>query len=295
MDDIKSKLVSYKLMPVWHRNDIPAGFQRQHNTKVGTWAQLTIFKGSIEFVTMEPDGTITGEFHFDKDNQPPLIHPQEWHMLVSATDDIECQMDFMCMPEDYFAKRHDIGRTHPDVVEAMEHVSGERALDIGCGNGRNTLYLAQRGFHVDAWDWAAERLDNLQRIADAEKLDDRIYISEVDLNLRRAGNFDGPYDFVLSTVVFMFLQPDAIPSLIESMKNETAPGGVNLIVSAMDSDDYPCRMPFPFRFQSGELKQYYADWEIIKYDENPGKLHKTDENGNRIEMRFATILARKPE
>lgn len=295
MDDIKSKLVSYKLMPVWHRNDIPAGFQKQHNTKVGTWAQLTIFKGSIEFVTMEPDGTITGEFHFDKDNQPPLIHPQEWHMLVSATDDIECQMDFMCMPEDYFAKRHDLSRTHPDVLEAMEHVEPGRALDLGCGNGRNALYLAKQGFFVDAWDKATERLDNLQRIADAEKLDDNVFISDADLNDIDSLEFDGPYDFILSTVVLMFLQPNAIAPLIARMKEETAPGGYNLIVSAMDSDDYPCRVPFPFRFRSGELKAHYEGWEIIKYNENPGKLHRTDENGNRIEMRFATILARKPD
>ena len=81
------------------------------------------------------------------------------------------------------------------------------------------------------------------------------------------------------------------------MQQEAAPGGYNLIVSAMDSDDYPCRVPFPFRFQSGGLKAFYADagWEVLKYNENPGKLHRTDENGNRIEMRFATLLARKPD
>lgn len=40
-------------------------------------------------------------------------------------------------------------------------------------------------------------------------------------------------------------------------------------------------------------KHYYRDWEILKYNEDVGQLHKTDANGNRISLRFATLLARK--
>jgi len=32
----------------------------------------------------------------------------------------------------------------------------------------------------------------------------------------------------------------------------------------------------------------------VKYNENPGELHRTDEAGNRIKLRFATLFARKP-
>ncbi|HHB1428616.1 TPA: tellurite methyltransferase, partial [Serratia odorifera] len=34
-------------------------------------------------------------------------------------------------------------------------------------------------------------------------------------------------------------------------------------------------------------------WEIVKYNEDVGQLHKTDANGQRIQLRFATLLARK--
>lgn len=33
--------------------------------------------------------------------------------------------------------------------------------------------------------------------------------------------------------------------------------------------------------------------ELVKYNENPGHLHRRDENGNRIQLRFATMLAKK--
>lgn len=288
-----SELIVYKRMPVWHRDSLPGPFLQHHNTKAGTWAQLRVLKGSLQFALMTEEGETTETFDFSVAHQPPLIEPQQWHRIVSVSDDIECQLDFLCEPADYFSKKYELTRTHSEVLEAAQHVPVGRALDLGCGNGRNVLYLAKKGFHVDAWDHMNTSLANLQRIADAEQLDN-IYVSEVDLNDISAAPFDGPYDFVLSTVVLMFLQPASIPPLIRAMQEQTKPGGYNLIVSAMDSDDYPCKVPFPFRFQRGDLQQYYAGWEFIKYNEDPGKLHKTDENGNRIQMRFATMLAKKP-
>ncbi len=105
---------------------------------------------------------------------------------------------------------------------------------------------------------------------------------------------DGEYDFILSTVGLMFLESKTIPGLIANMQRCTRPGGYNLIVAAMDTADYPCTVGFPFAFKSGELSNYYEGWELLKYNEDVGELHRTDENGNRIKLRFATMLARKP-
>ena len=101
------------------------------------------------------------------------------------------------------------------------------------------------------------------------------------------------YDWIISTVVFMFLQKDRVPAVIHNMQERTKPGGYNLIVAAMDTADAPCPMNFNFTFAEGELKRYYKDWELIKYSEDFGELHKLDQHGNRLRMRFATMLARK--
>jgi tellurite methyltransferase len=61
----------------------------------------------------------------------------------------------------------------------------------------------------------------------------------------------------------------------------------------MDTEDFPCTVGFPFAFTEGELSHYYAGWELLKYNEDVGELHKTDAEGNRIKLRFATMLARK--
>ncbi|WP_312979175.1 tellurite resistance methyltransferase TehB [Atlantibacter sp.] len=192
--------------------------------------------------------------------------------------------------ENYFTDKYGLTRTHSDVVAAMPFLTPGKVLDLGCGNGRNSLYLAANGFDVTAWDKNPMSIANLQRVAEAEGLHN-LQSDVRDLNSLK---FDGEYDFILSTVVMMFLESTTIAGLIDNMQRCTKSGGYNLIVAAMDTEDFPCTVGFPFAFREGELSGYYAGWEVVKYNEEPGELHRTDEAGNRIKLRFATLLARKP-
>lgn len=197
----------------------------------------------------------------------------------------------MLRDENYFTDKYGMTRTHSEVLSAVNIMTPGKALDLGCGNGRNSLYLAANGYDVTAWDKNPMSIDNVHRIVAAEGLEERLHAQVADLNTL---TFDGEYDFILSTVVMMFLQPKTIPGLIASMKHATRAGGYNLIVAAMDTDDFPCTVGFPFAFRAGELSDYYAGWERVKYNEDVGELHRTDASGNRIKLRFATLLARKP-
>lgn len=192
--------------------------------------------------------------------------------------------------ENYFTEKYGLTRTHSEVVHAASLMQPGKTLDLGCGNGRNSLYLAANGYNVTAWDKNPMSIDNLENIRQAEGLEN-LQAAIKDLNTL---SFDGEYDFILSTVVMMFLEAKTIPGLIANMQRCTKPGGYNLIVAAMDTEDYPCTVGFPFAFKPEELRQYYAGWQFLKYNEDVGELHRTDANGNRIKLRFATMLARKP-
>ena len=191
--------------------------------------------------------------------------------------------------ENYFTEKYGLTRTHSDVLHAASLIKPGKTLDLGCGNGRNSLYLAANGYDVTAWDKNPMSIQNLLSIREAEGLEN-LQASVKDLNTL---TIDGEYDFILSTVVMMFLESSTIPRLIPNMQRCTKPGGYNLIVAAMDTEDFPCTVGFPFAFKAGELKNYYEGWDLLKYNEDVGELHRTDENGNRIKLRFATLLARK--
>lgn len=282
------KLIAYKRMPLWTKDTMPEAVQRKHNTKVGTWGKITVLKGKLKFVELTEDGEEVASHIFEAGADNPMAQPQAWHRVEALTDDVEWFLEFYCEPKDYFPKKYNSNPVHSEVLEAMESLSPGKALDLGCGQGRNALFLAQHGFEVTAVDQNELALEILQSIVEQEDLE--MTVGLYDIN---SANLKQSYDLIVSTVVLMFLQADRIPAIIRNMQDQTNPGGYNLIVCAMDTEDYPCQVPFSFTFKEGELADYYKDWELIKYNENPGHLHRRDENGNRIALRFATMLAKK--
>ena len=282
------KLVAYKRMPVWNKDTMPEAVQRKHNTKVGTWGKITVLKGTLKFIELTEDGEVLAEHFFEAGADNPMAQPQAWHRVEATTDDVEWYLEFYCKLEDYFPKKYNSNPVHSEVLEAMDTVKPCKALDLGCGQGRNALFLVQHGFDVTAVDQNELSLEILQSIVEQEDLE--MPVGLYDINSASIGQ---TYDFIISTVVLMFLQADRIPAIIQNMQEQTSIGGYNLIVCAMNTEDYPCSVNFPFTFKEGELANYYQDWELIKYNENPGHLHRRDENGNRIQLRFATMLAKK--
>lgn len=198
-------------------------------------------------------------------------------------------MDNLINPENYFTQKYNLTATHSEVLNAMNYIQSGKVLDLGCGRGRNTLYLNLRGFAVKAVDHNQESIDFLNYVIEKEGATN-IETGVYDIN---QADIEGEYDFIVSTVVMMFLNRERIPAIIKNMQRNTKLNGYNLIVCAMSTVEYPCPMPFSFTFGEGELKNYYQGWELVKYNEDIGELHKTDVNGNRIKMKFVTMLAKK--
>ncbi len=169
-------------------------------------AKLTVLSGSLTFAMMTEDGATTETRQFSPESQPPFIAPQQWHRIVSFSDDMICRLAFYCAPEDYYHK-YEPTRTHSEVIEAAARIAPGKALDLGCGGGRNSLYLNLKGFDVTARDKHAPSIDRLNQIIDAEQLT-RLRAPGCRISIPH--HFSGEYDFILSTVVMMFLERQQI-------------------------------------------------------------------------------------
>lgn len=287
-----NKLVCYKTLPKWHSDTLPQAFRQQHNTKAGTWAKLVIFSGSLRYDALDENGKVTNSIIFDKNSDIPFVEPQAWHRVEPMSEDLCCQLSFYCIPEDFYQKKYRLNAPYSEVVELMKYIQSGKVLDLGCGRGRNALFLAQQGFNVAAVDQNPNAIAALQEMIANEE------ISTIQAALADVCDmaWKVQYDAIISTVVLMFLERDNIPQVIKNMQENTKPGGYNLIVSAMDTEDYPLTHPclrFDFGFKKGELLDYYRHWDVVKYNENVGHLHQKDEQGNRVALRFATLIAHK--
>ncbi len=180
--------------------------------------------------------------------------------------------------------RYGLNPAHSEVVEAMGTVAPCSTLDMGCSSGRNALYLSRLGFTVTAVDNNPGAIDMLQQIVSREGITN-LKAETYDLNTAALSE---DYGFIVCTVTLMFLDPSRVDAVIADMQEHTLPGGCNLIVCAMDTETHPCPVRFPFTLKTGQLREMYSRWELVKYNEDVGTMH----NGARLQ--FATMLARKP-
>ncbi len=107
-----------------------------------------------------------------------------------------------------------------------------RVLDLGCGAGRHTLFLAAEGFESFAVDWSRPGIEQTVQRAAEKNLDLGTQVAEVDA-------FDFPEDFfdaVLCHSVYCYLPLRRIASSIEAVRRVLKPGGSFLCSTRSDAD-----------------------------------------------------------
>ncbi|MFJ2210953.1 class I SAM-dependent methyltransferase [Streptomyces sp. NPDC101062] len=102
-------------------------------------------------------------------------------------------------------------------------VAPGRALDLGCGPGRNALYLASRGFRVDAVDLSPAALDWARERARDAGADLRFHLG--DAFALDPAELGGPYDLIQDSGCFHHLPPHRRISYLALVDRVLAPGG----------------------------------------------------------------------
>jgi len=130
------------------------------------------------------------------------------------------------------------------ITDYVHLAKGENALDIACGNGRHSKYLASLGFKVDALDISSVAISSLQGLKniDAREVDFDTYVLQ-----------KSKYDFIICTY---FLDRRLFPQMIEALK----PDGIILIETFVQHPDNGRKSTNPsFRLKEGELNAYFKN------------------------------------
>lgn len=85
------------------------------------------------------------------------------------------------------------GHVNVQLAEVAAELAPGRALDLGCGEGADAIWLAEEGWQVVAVDVSANALDRARAAAEQHDVAARIRFERHDLS---AGFPDGRYDLV---------------------------------------------------------------------------------------------------
>ena len=151
-----------------------------------------------------------------------------------------------------------------------------RALDLACGAGRNAIYLANRGFAVDAVDISRVALERGR--ADAGELPIRWIECDLD------DGFEASVDYDL-IVNIRYVNLPLVSTLVKSLR----PGGVLVIEQhlATAADVIGPKNP-AFRVETGELSRVASGMVVEQIHEK----EFDDPDGRRAAL--ARLVARKP-
>ncbi len=133
---------------------------------------------------------------------------------------------------------------------------GKQALDLACGGGRHTLFLSEKGFHVDAVDISDVALAKLATKVDPAK------VRCIEADLERFTPEADRYDLI---VITNFLERGVIRRAAEALKRD----GIMIIETYMADPENEKKDANPdYLLQKGELKTFFTErWEMLAYEE----------------------------
>ena len=110
------------------------------------------------------------------------------------------------------------------VAEEVTALPPGRAIDLGTGEGRNAIWLAERGWEVTAVDFSAAGLARAARLA-AERT---VTVDWVQADLLAWQPEPGGYDLVL--IAYLHLPSAGLARVFRAAAAAVAPGGTLLVV-----------------------------------------------------------------
>ncbi len=146
------------------------------------------------------------------------------------------------------------------LVAHREFLTSGRALDLACGLGANSIFLAEYGYEVDAVDISLEAISRLRAEVTRRRL--RVRCIQADLDyfpLPRA-----TYDVA---AVFYFFSEDSIEGIKDALKHR------GLLFYATYNERHTSVMPTfnpAYLIPPEALAAHFADFEILVHETSAG-------------------------
>jgi len=139
-----------------------------------------------------------------------------------------------------------------------------KVLDLGCGEGRDSIFLSKKKFKLTSVDSSKVGLEKIKK----ENSEINLINSDIITYLN---NLNEKFSVIIALNVLQFINVYNIKEVIKNIQNNTEINGINIITSFIAENNKQKENIIQngrFLFNKNELKQFYSNnWEIINYEE----------------------------
>lgn len=144
-----------------------------------------------------------------------------------------------------------MAKLNPLLENSVSLLKNGTVLDLGSGDGTNIAYLREKGFAVKGVE--------------------KNYGETIEECIKVTGT---TWDNIISFFTIHFLTPQVAHETYAWIKDNTAPGGTNILIDFIDEGEWDLSDTNGFYLKKGELHELYADWEILCYEEKSVQTYK---------------------
>lgn len=190
----------------------------------------------------------------------------------------------------YTSEKNVFGGGRPvEVVQNLNrYLTGGSVLDLGGGEGRNALYLAEQGFSVSVYDISDSGIERLKASAKERELN--IDTQVVDVTNKE---IEGLFDSIVITFILHHMGVRDAKILLTKAQKHTAKKGFHILSTFINQGGLYDRNQGSGRFYPSEktVRELYSDWDIKELSVNEITTHARDKSGERMKNHVLSLIA----
>lgn len=175
-----------------------------------------------------------------------------------------------------------------ELVKLVPPSKDIKVLDIGCGEGKDAVYLAKQGYSVTAFDITDNGIRKTKALAEKEGVEINAYVDDIN-----TFELKEKFDIIYSTGTIQYLNDDEKDHFFEKIKEMTNLNGIHWFNVFVDKPFLPLPPDWDNNekmWKTAELFGYYPEWYFERIDE---KVFTCTSGGTPHEHCMDTIVARK--
>ena len=152
-----------------------------------------------------------------------------------------------------------------ELINLCPPTENTKVLDIGCGEGKDAVFMAEKGYDVTAFDLTENGIRKTIALAHKRGVKVNAYVDDIN-----TFETDEQFDIIFSTGTVQYIFDENKEAFFKKLEKITKPNGIvfiNVFVEKSFLELPPDWDKEEKMWKSGELFTYFSDWKFEKIDE----------------------------